>query len=456
MRTVGSLLMLCSIAATIGGLSAAELSPPAAHTKKHSKHSLLKYRGGSVESGSSGVDWRFFVAGGVAAAWSHGITTPIDVIKTKMQTSPEVYKDGVIKATRDIIAAEGVGVLLSGLAPTIVGYGLEGAMKFGVYELMKVVLQEMTPYVALNFFIASVLAGAVASIILLPAEETRIKMVGDPTWSKENLFSGVARIIREDGIFSMFRGLAAMLSKQVPYTMGKQVSFDVITKIMHSVTDNMTRHYNIELSPSIKKWAVSIISAFLTSFVACLFSHPGDCILTATYALEGSHGSHGSHASASPAVNTQYPEAQASIMNPLSTSAELASAELTGADAGADITSQYPEASIVQSVEGPATPNQAEIPASLSPPSYEYPEALVVNLGNKIVVVNLGHLNQVQKKVTKSFTAIISDIYRTHGLAGFFLGLTARLYHVASIITSQLVIYDIMKLLLGLPTTGSH
>ena len=37
-----------------------------------------------------GMDWRYFVAGGVCAATSHGITTPIDVVKTRMQAEPEV------------------------------------------------------------------------------------------------------------------------------------------------------------------------------------------------------------------------------------------------------------------------------------------------------------------------------------------------------------------------------
>jgi solute carrier family 25 phosphate transporter 3 len=57
---------------------------------------------------------------------------------------------------------------------------------------------------------------------------------------------------------------------------------------------------------------------------------------------------------------------------------------------------------------------------------------------------------------SKDFSAIVAGIYRQHGLGGFYLGLQARLAHVASIITSQLVAYDLIKLALGLPVTGSH
>ena len=45
--------------------------------------------------------------------------------------------------------------------------------------------------------------------------EARIKMVGDASWSKENTVSAIARMVREDGLFASFGGLAAMLSKQV-------------------------------------------------------------------------------------------------------------------------------------------------------------------------------------------------------------------------------------------------
>ena len=54
------------------------------------------------------------------------------------------------------------------------------------------------------------------------------------------------------------------------------------------------------------------------------------------------------------------------------------------------------------------------------------------------------------------FTDVVSGIYKDFGIGGFFAGITARFFHVGAIITSQLVLYDIMKQALGLPATGSH
>lgn len=68
-----------------------------------------------------------------------------------------------------------------------------------------------------------------------------------------------------------------------------------------------------------------------------------------------------------------------------------------------------------------------------------------------------GHSASVNDgNVDPAFTSIVRSIYKSRGLSGFFLGIQARLAHVAAIITVQLVIYDYLKQLLGLPVTGSH
>lgn len=316
---------------------------------------VLRLCGGSTSGDglAAAVDWRFFVAGGLCASISHGWTTPLDVIKTKMQQKPEKFKSGMLAAARSIVADEGAGVLLAGLAPTVVGYGIEGAAKFGLYEAFKALLAQVD---CLNKFtsklLASVIAGAFAAMLLCPMEEARIKMVGDPTWAKENLVSGMTRLLLEGGLLSTFVGLPAMLLKQIPYTMGKQVSFDIIAEFFYALAGRQSRWTVDEL-----RWTISIMSAFCASIVACLASQPGDVLLTETY---GGHG------------------------------------------------------------HGPAPAKGAKHAAP------------------------------------RSVVDIARDIHAKHGLAGFYLGLQARLSHVASIITSQLVINDLIKTALGLPATGSH
>ena len=72
------------------------------------------------------MDYRYFVAGGTCAAISHGITTPIDVVKTRIQAEPEKFDKGMTDAALTILNTDGPKALLGGLGPTVVGYGIEG------------------------------------------------------------------------------------------------------------------------------------------------------------------------------------------------------------------------------------------------------------------------------------------------------------------------------------------
>jgi solute carrier family 25 phosphate transporter 3 len=54
------------------------------------------------------------------------------------------------------------------------------------------------------------------------------------------------------------------------------------------------------------------------------------------------------------------------------------------------------------------------------------------------------------------FSKAVHEIWSRGKFQEFFRGLQARILHVGMIITSQLVVYDIVKQLLGLPATGAH
>ena len=230
------------------------------------------------EGNKKRADPRFFIAGGASAAISHGITTPIDVVKTKMQSDSTLTNISPSEAALKIIEREGTQSLSAGLGPTVIGYGIEGALKFGVYESLKPVFLSVFPVHNEAYLAAAVCAGAIASIILCPIEETRIRLVTDPDFG-QGLLDGLPRLIKEEGVLSPFkRGLAPMLTKQVPYTMGKQVSFDLFAGMLYSLLIGLSWMPQKEIALE-----VEVGAACLASIVACLLSQPGDVLLTATY-----------------------------------------------------------------------------------------------------------------------------------------------------------------------------
>lgn len=140
---------------------------------------------------------------------------PIDVVKTKMQADPKQYEGGLLASGLKVVKDEGPGALLGGLGPTVVGYGIEGACKFGCYEVLKPVVKSVIDDQTVAYIIASVAAGAVASLLLCPMESTRIRIVTDKEYADKGLVQGLPKLIREEGFFELFGGFAAMLAKQV-------------------------------------------------------------------------------------------------------------------------------------------------------------------------------------------------------------------------------------------------
>ena len=68
---------------------------------------------------------KYFISGGISSTFSHGITVPIDVIKTRLQTDDSLRSSGMIRATRTIVRKEGLSALSIGLGSTLIGYAIK-------------------------------------------------------------------------------------------------------------------------------------------------------------------------------------------------------------------------------------------------------------------------------------------------------------------------------------------
>ena len=295
---------------------------------------------------------------------------------------------------------------------------------------------------AFAYLLASVVAGAVAALLLCPMESTRIKMVTDPAYAHDNLLSALGRLAATEGLGASFGGLWAMLSKQVPYTFGKQVSFDVFAGFLYAFFGALQQKLSALNDGSIK-WAVSVFAAAAASLVACIFSQPGDMILTETYKPK----------KAAPVASA-----------PIGVSAESDVASVTdtavfSSDSMASIATTPPQqisteqssssmTSAVSDGDSVATADDATAYASTT--------ATAVREAPPAAVAAPAPVKEEVAKVSTAFADVVSRLYREGGVAKFFTGTQARIVHVGLIITSQLVVYDIVKQMLGLPATGSH
>jgi len=248
---------------------------------------------GLISAGGPGA-WRYYLAGGICAATSHAITTPIDVVKTRQQVDSSYKEKGLVALTLKIVKDEGITTLLAGLGPTTFGYLLEGAVKFGVYEVLKPAVARFLSWAAaassisslsskyFGFVLCGAFSGVAASAMLCPMEALRIRLVAEPKFARKGWVHGGLKMFKNEGSKGLWKGMNAMMSKQVPYTITKNVSFDFLTTVAYATAINFG--YAITAQT---KFAIPFLCAVAASVLSCISSQPGDMLLSVVNAHEG-------------------------------------------------------------------------------------------------------------------------------------------------------------------------
>jgi len=217
---------------------------------------------------------RFALAGAICCSVTHGALTPVDVVKTRIQLDPITYNKGLFGGFRQVVAKEGAGALLTGFGPTAAGYFLQGAFKFGGYELFKQQSINILGYEsASNNRTAVYLASAAcaeffADIALCPLEATRIRLVSEPTYAN-GLIGGFSKMLKNEGVGAFYAGFGPILFKQVPYTMAKFVVYEKVAELAWRQIDKSTASDALQTT-------VNLGSGLIAGFAAAIVSQPAD------------------------------------------------------------------------------------------------------------------------------------------------------------------------------------
>ncbi|KAL7544147.1 hypothetical protein ACHAWF_007536 [Thalassiosira exigua] len=219
--------------------------------------------------------------GAVCCSLTHGATTPIDVVKTRMQLDPKRYTSfmGTFNSVRN---AGGMAALTTGAMATFQGYFVQGFFKFGGVEVMKTKLAqscstEEDAYKNRDVITlgGSAAAEFVADIFLCPYEACRIRSVSDPTYADGMLNVG-RKLVAENGVVAgLYSGFAPMLFKQIPYTMAK---FAVQQKAAEKIYDGLGT--DPSKCSSGKNISISLLSGVIAGVAAATISQPADGLLS--------------------------------------------------------------------------------------------------------------------------------------------------------------------------------
>jgi len=224
------------------------------------------------------------LGGAVCCSVTHGGTTPIDVCKTRMQLSPEIYGPmGFTGTFKSIVKEEGYGALTTGAMPTFQGYFVQGWFKFGGVEIMKTQLAQMyteeqayanRDYITLG---GAAVAEFVADIFLCPYEAVRIRGVSDPNYAPGLGMLGTGKkMVAEMGVVGgLYSGFVPMLFKQIPYTMAK---FSVQQKAAEAIYGSLGKEPSQMSSTSVI--GISLVSGVIAGVAAATISQPADGLLS--------------------------------------------------------------------------------------------------------------------------------------------------------------------------------
>lgn len=222
---------------------------------------------------------KFGLAGAIGCGTTHSAMVPIDVVKTRIQLEPTIYNQGMVSSFRKIVSEEGAGALLTGFGPTLIGYSLQGAFKFGGYEVFKKLFIDVLGYdTAVNYknsiyMGSAAIAEFFADIALCPLEATRIRLVSQPSFAN-GLVGGFSRILKEEGVGSFYNGFTPILFKQIPYNISKFLVFERAAETYFGFVGPKE-----QLSSSAAT-GINLLAGLTAGLAAAIVSQPADTLLS--------------------------------------------------------------------------------------------------------------------------------------------------------------------------------
>lgn len=201
---------------------------------------------------------------------AHPLTRRLQV-KCRRQVDSKLYKSNV-QAWKLIYAKEGLRGVFTGWAPTFVGYSLQGAGKYGFYEVFKYLYGEKLAPGApktVVFLAASASAEFLADIALCPLEAIKVRMqTTNPPFAR-NLREGWSKVVAQEGIGGLYKGLYPLWARQIPYTMVKFATFEATVSQIYSFLGGPKESYS-----GLQQTGVSFLGGYIAGVGCAVVSHP--------------------------------------------------------------------------------------------------------------------------------------------------------------------------------------
>ena len=228
------------------------------------------------------------IGGAIACGPTHTLMCPLDVVKCNAQVDPVHFGQGTIRGLSYIYSGRavdlgflpGVRGVLKGWAPTFVGYSLQGAGKYGLYEYFAYQYSQMVgPEAAVKWkpavwAAASASAEFFADMALCPFEAVKVRIQTQPKYA-HGLMDGIRRMAAEEGAGALYAGLVPLWARQIPYTVVKFVAFEAIAEQLYKLAPKPKEQMN-----KVEQLGVVFSAGYIAGILCATASHPADVLVS--------------------------------------------------------------------------------------------------------------------------------------------------------------------------------
>uniref|UniRef100_L7M234 Putative mitochondrial carrier protein cgi-69 n=1 Tax=Rhipicephalus pulchellus TaxID=72859 RepID=L7M234_RHIPC len=165
--------------------------------------------------------WAPALSGGLARVFSATVISPLEMIRTKMQSKRLSYLE-IGQAVKSLVKTRGVLSLYVGLGPTLLRDVPFSCFYWTCYENLKLLYKQEQPTFLFSFT-AGAASGTAAAVVTLPFDVVKTHRqieLGEMEILKESKPSSTLSVMRElyrtQGLRSLFAGIVPRVSKVAP------------------------------------------------------------------------------------------------------------------------------------------------------------------------------------------------------------------------------------------------
>ncbi|KAF2126066.1 mitochondrial phosphate carrier protein-like protein [Dothidotthia symphoricarpi CBS 119687] len=217
------------------------------------------------------------LGGIIACGPTHTMVTPLDLVKCRRQVDSSLYKSNT-SAWKSIYAKEGIRGVFFGWSPTFVGYSLQGAGKYGFYEIFKYWYGEQLAPGApkqIVYLAASASAEFLADLALCPLEAIKVRMQTSVPPFAQTLREGWGKVVAQEGVGGLYKGLYPLWARQIPYTMVKFATFEETVNQIYKFIGKPKDQLN-----GLQQTGVSFLGGYIAGIGCAVVSHPADVMVS--------------------------------------------------------------------------------------------------------------------------------------------------------------------------------